>query len=68
MKTVLWMPLLFCVTGCNYLQPTDPAIQTKRNAVTEKGLQHQGGGFEGTKPLRLDYERWVAGYKNAGGQ
>jgi hypothetical protein len=68
MKTVLWMALLFCLTACNYLQPADPAVQAKRNSVTEKGIRHQGGGFEGTKPLRLDYEHWVAGYKNAGGQ
>ena len=68
MKTLLGLTLLFCLTACNYLQPTDQAIQARRDAVTKKGLAHQGGGFEGTKPLRLDYERWVAGYKNTGGQ
>jgi hypothetical protein len=66
MKTLLGLALLCCLTACNYLQPADPAIQARRNAVTEKGLAHQG--VEGAKPLRLDYERWVAGYKNTGGQ
>ena len=29
--------------------------QAMMDAVTEKGLAHQGGGFEGAKPLPLDY-------------
>jgi hypothetical protein len=68
MKPLLGLALLCCLTACNYPQPADLAIQARRNAVSEKGLAHQGGSFDGAKPLRLDYERWVAGYKNTGGQ
>jgi len=67
LKAIIWTISLFCLLVAGFVtfvclntdqkrHEAQAALDAQRDAITQQGLARDDGGFEGAKPLPLDYE------------